>query len=135
MNDKLHHNSTFCFGQLAVSTSSYKSPSGPSKLCSLNLNTPPTIIKETNSRYCYVYSTYMLVLGSAFPHQLPQPIAYQIVKHSVKFQYPSWQRYNIKLGQWAASNQYNTWSQIHLCICIYCTREGYVPSGALSAIG
>lgn len=57
----------------------------------------------------------MLVLGSAFPDQLPELIAYQllIVKHSVKFDYPSWLRYNVDFRQWAASTGFHSWSQIH----------------------
>ena len=53
-----------------------------------------------------VYSIYMLVLGSAYPDQLPELIAYQllIVQHSIKFEYPSWLRYDVDFRQWAASN-------------------------------
>ncbi len=62
-----------------------------------------------------VYSTYTLILGSAFPNQLPELIAYQllIVQHSIKFQYPSWLRYDVDFRQWAASNGFHSWSQIH----------------------
>ena len=62
-----------------------------------------------------VYSTYMLVLGSAFPDQLPDFIAYQllIVKHSVKFDYPSWLRYKVDFRQWAAATGFHSWSWIH----------------------
>ena len=57
----------------------------------------------------------MLVLGSTFPDQLPELIAYQllIVKHSIKFEYPSWLRYDVDFRQWAASNGFHAWSQIH----------------------
>ena len=62
-----------------------------------------------------VYSTYMLVLGSAYPSQFPELVAYQllIVRHSKSFKYPSWLCYDTEFRRWAASHSYHTWSQIH----------------------
>ena len=62
-----------------------------------------------------VYSTYMLVLGSAFPDQLLELIAYQllIVQHSKRFEYPSWLRYDVEFRQWAGLSHFHNWSQIH----------------------
>ena len=62
-----------------------------------------------------VYNTYMFVLGSAFPDQLPNFIAYQllIVKHSVKFDYPSWLRYEVDFRQWAVATGFHSWSWMH----------------------
>ena len=62
-----------------------------------------------------VYTIYMLVLATSVPDQLPELIAYQllIAQHSRRFEYPSWLRYDMEFRQWAAMNNYLTWSQIH----------------------
>ena len=78
----------------------------------------------------------MLVLGAAFPDQLPQLIAYQllIVKHSIKFEYPSWLWYDIDFRQWAASNGYHTCLKFTLnSMRLLLPHKARQLTGALSA--
>ena len=65
------------------------------------------------SSWIHVYSIYMLVTASRQPQFLPELVAYQlfIVQNAHKFQYPSWQYYDIAFRKWAAIN--NKWSQMN----------------------
>lgn len=72
----------------------------------------------------------VLTLGqSAFPHQLPELIAYQllILKHSIKFKYPSCLKYDRipTMGSFQSIQHLDTNPSAILCICIYRTRGGY----------
>ena len=75
-----------------------------------------------------VYSTYMLVLGSAFPNHLPELIAYQllIVQHSKKIWIPllatirCWLQ---TMGSFKCILLMVTDSSTILCLRLYCTRK------------
>ncbi len=62
-----------------------------------------------------LFSTYMLVLSSKYPHLLPELIAYQlfIIKAAKKFRYPSWLYYDTEFRKWASATHYLSWSVVN----------------------